>query len=65
MQPVPIYSSIKIVTMLKSIIVRELLKKHPDIKKQLCGGNLWTSGYFVNTVSKTRDETSLSNYVKD
>ncbi len=64
-QSVPTYSPTKIVTMLKSILARELFKKHPEIKKKLWGGNLWSSGYFVNTVSKFGDENSISNYVRD
>ena len=64
-QSVPIYSPTKIVTMIKSILARELFKTHPELKKQLWGGNLWSSGYFVNTVSKFGDETSISNYVKE
>ena len=64
-QSVPIYSPTKIVTMIKSILARELFKTDPELKKQLWGGNLWSSGYFVNTVSKFGDETSISNYVKE
>ena len=63
-QSVPSYSPTKIVTLLKSILARELFKKHNEIKKKLWGGSLWSSGYFVNTVSKFGDENSISKYVK-
>ena len=35
---------------LKSLTARELFQSHPEIKKQLWGGNFWTSGYYANTV---------------
>jgi len=63
-QSVPIYSPTKIITTIKSILARELFKEHSEIKNQLWGGSLWSSGYFVNTVSRFGDETSMSNYVK-
>ncbi|GGF70417.1 IS200/IS605 family transposase [Wenyingzhuangia marina] len=63
-QSVPTYSPTKIVTLLKSILARELFKEHKEIKKKLWGGSLWSSGYFVNTVSKFGDENSISKYVK-
>ena len=51
--------------MVKSIIAREVFKKHPEVKEKLWGGEFWTDGYFVNTVSKFGDETSISKYVRD
>ena len=64
-QSVPMYSSTEIVTKIKSITAREIFKKNPEVKKQLWGGNLWTSGFFVNTVSKYGGEKTISNYVKN
>ena len=64
-QSVPTYSPTKIATTIKSILARELFKKHAEIKAQLWGGNLWSSGYFVNSVSKFGDEESITEYVKD
>jgi len=41
--------------MLKSITARELFRLHPEVKKQVWGGEFWSDGYFVNTVSKFGD----------
>ena len=49
-QSVPILSLTKIVTIIKSITAREIFKRHPEIKKELWGGSLWTSGFYGNTV---------------
>jgi len=65
LQSVPTYSPTKIITTVKSILAGELFKRHPEIKQKLWGGNLWSSGYFVNSVSKFGDEQSVANYVKN
>ncbi len=63
-QSVPMYSPTKIVTMIKSITAREIFKQHPEVKKQLWGGEFWSDGYFVNTVSKFGDEETITRYVR-
>ena len=62
---VPKISATSIITMLKSITAKEILKKHPEVKTKLWGGEFWTDGYFVNTVSKFGDESSISKYVRE
>jgi len=64
-QSVPKMSASEIIRLIKSIIAREVFKKHPEVKEKLWGGEFWTDGYFVNTVSKFGDETSISRYVRD
>jgi len=64
-QSVPTKSPTQIITVVKSLTAREIFKKHPEVKKQLWGGEFWTDGYFVNTVSKFGDESSISQYVRD
>ena len=64
LQSVPTYSPTRIVTIIKSITAREIFRIHPQIKKQLWGGEFWSDGYFVNTVSKFGDESTISKYVK-
>lgn len=64
-QSVPRLSATSIITIIKSIIAKEVFKKHSEVKIKLWGGEFWTDGYFVNTVSKFGDETSISRYVKE
>ena len=64
-QSVSKMSASEIIRMIKSIIAREVFKQHPEVKEKLWGGEFWTDGYFVNTVSKFGDETSISKYVRD
>lgn len=63
-QSVLTYSPTEIVTTIKSIIAKEIFKKHPEVKKQLWGGEFWTDVHFVSTVSKHGNEYVITNYVK-
>jgi REP element-mobilizing transposase RayT len=64
-QSVPMQSPTQIIKMLKSITAREIFRRHPEVKTQLWGGEFWSDGYFVNTVSKFGDESTISQYVRD
>ena len=64
-QSVPMYSPKKIVTIIKSITAREVFRLNPEVKQKLWGGEFWTDGYFVNTVSKFGDENTISKYVRE
>ena len=64
-QSIPTYSPTKIITTIKSITAREIFAKHPEVKKKLWGGEFWSDGYFVSTVSKHGNENVISEYVKN
>ena len=64
-QSVPTLSITKIVTTIKSITAREIFKNHPDIKKELWGGSLWTKGFYANTVGQYANEEIIRKYVKN
>ena len=64
-QSVPTYSSKKIIQIVKSIIAREVFTKCPQVKKKLWGGEFWTDGYYVATVSEHGNEQIISKYVKE
>ena len=63
-QSVPTYSPTKIVRTIKSITAREIFRQIPSIKKELWGGEFWTDGYYINTVSKCGNEDVVFQYVK-
>ena len=64
-QAVPMQSPKKIIQIIKSLTARELLALHPKITKILWGGKFWTSGYYVNTVSKHGNEETIQRYVQN
>jgi REP element-mobilizing transposase RayT len=51
-QSVPTYSPAIIAAKIKSITAREIFANVPSVKKELWGGEFWTDGYFVSTVSE-------------
>ena len=63
-QSVPKYSPTGIITKIKSITARQIYADHPEVKKQLWGGEIWTDGYFVNTVSKYGNEEVITKYLQ-
>ena len=64
-QSIPTYSPTKIITTIKSITAREIFAKHPEVKKKLWGGEFWSDGYFISTVSKHGNENVISEYIKN
>ena len=62
-QSVPILSVTQIVKTIKSITARQLFQTHPEIKRMLWGGNLWRSGYYVNTVGQYASREVIERYV--
>jgi len=64
-QSVPTLSVTRIVTIIKSITAREIFAKHKEVKKVLWGGNLWTSGYCVNTVGKFSNTEVIKKYIQN
>lgn len=64
-QSVPTYSPTKMVTMLKSLIAKEVFRRVPSVKRELWGGEFWTDGYFINTVGKHANENVIKLYVRN
>lgn len=42
-----------------------VFKYNPEVKKKLWGGEFWSDGYWVTTVSKQSTETIIREYVKN
>ena len=64
-QGIPKMPVSRIVQIVKSITAREIFSNHKEIKKLLWGGNLWTSGFYANTVGQFASEETIKNYVRD
>jgi putative transposase len=58
----PRYSISKVVGILKSISV--IFQEHPDVKKELWGGEFWEDGYFARTVGDKVTEEMIRKYIK-
>jgi putative transposase len=62
-QSVPTLAPSKIVQIVKSLSAAEIFRLAPSVKKHLWGGSFWSSGYYINTVSRHGNEATISNYV--
>ena len=64
-QSVPKYSPTQIVTIIKSLTAKQVFVECPQVKKKLWGGEFWTDGYYVSTVSAHGNEQTIANYVRN
>ena len=61
----PKYSIGQLVRLYKSITARELFKQHPQLKKDLWGGEFWSDGYYVATVGERGNWQAVEQYIKN
>jgi putative transposase len=60
----PRYSISRVVGMLKSISASVIFEEHPEVKKELWGGELWEDGYFARTVGDKVTADVIRKYIK-
>ena len=60
----PRYSIARVVGMLKSISAGVIFKEHPEVKKELWGGEFWEDGYFARTVGDRVTADTIRKYIK-
>ena len=63
-QSVPTIPPGRIVQIIKSITAREINRQNPEVKKVLWGGQIWTTGYYINTVGAYANEEVIRTYVE-
>ena len=64
-QTIPNRSVSDTAKLIKSITAKKIYEYHPEVKKFLWGGNIWTMGYYINTVGQYGNLKMLTNYVKN
>lgn len=60
----PRYSISRVVGMLKSISASVIFREHPEVKRELWGGEFWEDGYFVRTVGDKVTAEVIRKYIK-
>ena len=60
----PKTSPSKLMQIVKSITARELLKRFPEIKRQLWAGKFWSEGGYVGTLGEGVTEDVIRNYIE-
>jgi len=61
----PKYAPGQLIRLYKSITAKELFKHHPNLKKELWGGEFWTDGYYVATVLERGNWEAVEKYVRE
>jgi putative transposase len=59
----PKYSAGQVIRLIKSKCAKEVFKKVPELKKELWGGEFWTDGYYISTISGKGDKKVIENYI--
>jgi len=59
----PKYGGSDIVRIFKSITARELFKQFPLLKKDLWGGEFWSDGFYIATVSERGNWKAVEQYI--
>jgi putative transposase len=60
----PKYAPSEIARVVKSLTAWEMLTRHPDLREELWGGELWTDGFFVATVGEGGNVNVIREYVR-
>jgi putative transposase len=60
----PKFSITQVVTRLKSLSARAIFAEHPQIKRQLWGGEFWEDGYFARTVGDKVTAEIIKRYIQ-
>ena len=60
----PKYSGGEVIRLIKSITAREIFREVTEVKKQLWGGEFWTDGYYIGTISGHGDRRIIEEYIK-
>jgi len=61
----PKYTGGQVIRLIKSITSQKIFRDFPLIKKELWGGEFWSDGYFIATVSGRGDRKIIESYIKN
>ena len=59
----PKRSGSEVVGIFKSITAKQLFLKFPELKKELWGGEFWSDGFYIATVSERGNWAAVERYV--
>ncbi len=60
----PRLSITQVVTRFKSLSARAIFREHPEVKRQLWGGEFWQDGYFARTVGDKVTAEVIKRYIQ-
>jgi len=61
----PKYSGGQVVRLIKSVTAKRVFEEVREVKKELWGGEFWTDGYYIGTVSPRGTKGIIEAYIKN
>jgi len=61
----PKYSGGQVIRTIKSITGQHIFELIPEIKRQLWGGEFWTDGYYIATISGKGNKAVIEEYIRN
>ena len=61
----PKYSGGQVIKIIKSISGKKVFQEAPEIKKELWGGEFWTDGYYISTISGKGNKQVIEKYIRN
>ena len=61
----PKYSGGQVIHLIKNMTSKAVFLQIPSVKKQLWGGEFWTDGYYIATVSGRGSRVVIETYIKN
>ena len=61
----PRYAPCRVAEILKSLSAKQVFMHHPEVKKELWGGEFWGDGYYVGTVGCDVTESVVKRYIEN
>jgi len=61
----PKYSGGQVIRVIKSISAKRVFKEVPEIKEELWGGEFWTDGYYISTISGKGNKEVIEKYIRN
>ena len=59
----PKYGGSDVVRIFKSITAKQLFIRFPNLKRELWGGEFWSDGFYLSTVSRRGDWSTVERYI--
>ncbi|HBH88172.1 MAG TPA: IS200/IS605 family transposase [Syntrophaceae bacterium] len=61
----PKYSGGQVIRLLKSISAKAVFREIPEVKAELWGGEFWTDGYYISTISGKGNKAVIEKYIQN
>lgn len=61
----PKYAIGQLVRLYKNVTAKQLFRRHPDLRKELWGGEFWTDAYYAATVGERGNWSVVKKYIEN